>query len=99
MSINPAEKQKLGLTHDNLHHFLDFLLPKGIADSSLMELRNASLFSLIFFAAARFDNVKAVKIGHFRFKEDHVRVGLQKLKNQKCESGVSVVHVAELETS
>ena len=96
-TIKPAEKQKLGLTKQNLHHFLDFLLPNGIKEASLRELRDAFIFSLMFFAAARFDDIKDMKIGHLRFKEDHLKCGLQRLKNQKENSDVSIVCVAEFE--
>ena len=81
----------------NLHHFLDFLLPKGIEEASLRKLRDAAIFSLMFFAAARFDDIKDMKIGHLRFKEDHLKCGLQRLKNQRSDSDVSIVWVAEFE--
>ena len=51
----------------------------------------------MFFAAARFDDIKDMKIGHLRFKEDHLMCGLQRLKNQRSDSDVSIVCVAEFE--
>ena len=50
-TIKPAENRKLGLSKENLHLFLNYLLPEGIDDASLPQLRDAALFSLMFFAA------------------------------------------------
>ena len=33
-TIKPAENRKLRLTKENLHLFLDYLLPEGIEDAS-----------------------------------------------------------------
>ena len=96
-TVKHAEKQKLGLMKQNLHHFLNYLLPNGIEEASLRELRDTSIFSLMFFAAARFDDIKDMKIGHLRFKEDHLKCGFLRLKNQKANSDVSIVCVAEHE--
>ena len=49
----------------------------------------------MFFAAARFDDIREMKIRHLRFKEDHLKCGLQRLKNQRSDSDVSVLCVAE----
>ena len=51
----------------------------------------------MFFAAARFDDIREMKVGHLRFKEEHLKCGLQKLKNQRSDSDVSVVCMAEHE--
>ena len=51
----------------------------------------------MFFAAARFDDIRDMKVGHLRFKEEHLKCGLQKLKNQRSDSDVSIVCVAEHE--
>ena len=51
----------------------------------------------MFFAAAWFDDIREMKIGHLRFKEDHLKCGLQRLKNQRSDSDVSLVCVAEFE--
>ena len=96
-TIKPAENRKLGLSKENLHMFLDYLLPDGIEEASFRQLRDAAVFSLMFFAAARFDDIRDMKIGHLRFKEDHLRCGLQRLKNQRSDSDVSIVYVAEHE--
>ena len=64
-TIKPSENRKLGLSKENLHHFLDYLLPDGIEEASLRELRDAAIFSLMFFAAARFDDIRDMKIGIF----------------------------------
>ena len=95
--IKPAENRKLGLSKENLHLFLDYLLPEGIEDASFRQLRDAAIFSLMFFAAERLDDIKDMKIGHLRFKDDHLKCGLQRLKNQRSDSDVSIVCVAEHE--
>ena len=45
--------------------------------------RDAALFSLMFFAAARFDDIREMKIGHLRFKvcvAEHERDPLSTVK-------------------
>ena len=37
-TIKPAENRKLGLSKENSHHFLDYLLPEGINEASLRQL-------------------------------------------------------------
>ena len=42
-SIKTSENRKLGLTKDNLHLFLDYLLSEGSEEAYLRQLRDAAI--------------------------------------------------------
>ena len=64
----------------------NIVIPDCVENCSFVNLRNATFFSLLFYASARFSDIVDVNICYVRFLSNptpYAVVGFNRLKNQK----------------
>ena len=90
--------KKNGLSAEVLNKLISILLPDGVENCSLLNLRNAAFFSLLYFASARFSDIVACNICYVRYFSNpipHAVVGFNRLKNQKNDCDVGLAYISE----
>ena len=76
--------KKEGVSGVLLAKIVNFLLPDGFENCSVSALRNATFFTVLFYASARFSDIQSMNINYLRFVNSrYVILGMDKLKNQK----------------
>ena len=88
-SLKPTPKPKRGFTPQKLDECLSYFLSGGLENCSLLDLRNAAFFSLLYNVSARFSDICGMKLGHVATSGDTLVVGFGKLKNDKSNSSFS----------
>ena len=90
--------KKNGLSAEVLKNMISILLPDCVETCSLLALRNAAFFSLLFYASARFSDIVDCNICYVRYFNNpilHAVVGFNKLKNQRNDCDVGLAYISE----
>ena len=94
----PVHK-KNGLSAEVVNNIVSILISDSVENCSLLNLRNAAFFSLLYYASAHFSDIVDVNICYVKFFTNPIPyavVGFNRLKNQKNDSDVGLAYISDI---
>ena len=94
----PVHK-KNGLSAEVVNNIVYILISDSVENCSLLNLRNAAFFSLLYYASARFSDIVDVNICYIKFFNNPIPyavVGFNRLKNQKNDCDVGLAYISDI---
>ena len=94
-----AVKKKNGLSAEVVHKLVRIFIPDCAEICSISNLRNATFFSLLFYASARFSDIVDMNICYVKFMPGltpYAVLGFNRLKNQRNDSDVGIAYISDI---